>query len=285
MKFIYSLSASLLIVFITLSSSSKTFGGPIVVGKGSGEGEYSVYFVYSNLNQILKECYLISCQFNDFDKEIFSRLTVGAKDLPSPILESSINMQNRLFELKEAKIFINQELLWQDQKKTIPYNVGDAIDLWLQILAHVNRLDLVETTTIRQKLKSTLMSETDRSLIEINEMGSVEYILWGQTAMDLLVIRDPQLNSIELNSSIIDAINCPLKGPIHLFSPAWLHINTNSTEKLEEFNLTLHFGIKWSCGTTMYSSRGFSLIKIKKYQKGIVRFDFDSLYTYVEQGE
>jgi len=258
-----------------LTLSSQVFAGPIIVGNGAGEGEYSVVFVRANLVQILEECANVSCHLNNDEHKKLLLLQKQAAKAPAPVIKTSSEISGKRFELHGKEVWINSDSLWSDGQKTIPYDVGDAADLWIHILAEDLHLNADSLNGIGQKIQQSLANETHRGSLDIDNAGTVEFILWSREDSDTLVIRDPSLGTIDLSPAIAKAIQCAQPVAPRFYSPAWMTLVTRQ--------ITLQFGVDWTCQGKSYSSRGITSVQLLDHEQK-TSFDPSSVYIYVEQG-
>lgn len=264
--------------------------GPIIVGNGAGEGEYSVLFVKTNLQDILEECANVRCQLTSHEQSTLAGLRNVAPRVSQVLFKSSKEMPGKIFELhatsSRADVWVNQDLLWEDAKKSVAFTVGDAAELWIHILAAINGGEIPSVQSLGEKLKAALTTETQRGGQSISSpqggMASdmtVEYLLWSHNNVDVLVIRDPQLGTLELMKSIAGAIHCAEPTVPRIFSPAWLPLVTTGAR----VRLTLQFGIAWTCQGRSYTTHGLSFVELLTDRKSAA-FDAATLYSFIDQG-
>jgi len=257
-----------------------TFSGPIIVGGGAGESEFSVLFVHSYLQQIVEECGSFSCPLTNEEKTFFQDLVRDVKSSPSAIFKTSQDLKDRLFEIHDSVVWINQELLWKDAQKNLAYDIGDAAELWLKILAEKNQIDLSLKPSLVEKLKKSLMHESMRSQLNLDLMGTTEFILWKSDKADLLVLRDPALTTVVFTPLIAAALKCSEEPKaLRVYSPAWMLVPSGETNRID---ISLQFGVSWTCENQSYSSRGFSKFQIVAQEMGPARIDETSIDSFVE---
>jgi hypothetical protein len=257
------------------------FAGPIIVGNGAGEGEYSVVFVSAKLPSILEECGNVSCQLTSDEQKIFQALQAQASFPRTLVFKNSQSLGHNIFEIQGAEVWVNQDLLWRDSLQQIPFDVSDAGDLWIHVLASAAKLQSPLVDTIGQKISLSLSHETSRGRLDIENKGSVEFILWSRQSSDTLVIRDPALTILDLSDALKNAIHCPKPVSPRIFSPAWMSL-VGGAAPTERLNLTLQFGMSWTCQGRSVVSRGLAAIQLVS-EKGSAIFDPKSVYLYVEQ--
>jgi hypothetical protein len=287
-------------VLLSIFNLKASAAGPIIVGNGAGEGEYSVVYVRSNLSGIFEECANISCQLSAEEKQTLQTLRSLASVAPPARFKTSVEMGQRIFELhgtqNAGEVWINQDLLWQDSLKTVPFDVGHGAELWTHIIATVGKLPAEAVGSLGIKLKESLANVTRRGSIGVGiasgpgfPNATVEYLLWSRKKDDSLVIRDPLLGSLELSASLAAAVHCPEPVVPRIYSPSWLPLGERglSQRRLRgdsALRLTLQFGVKWSCRGKTYGSHGLSFVELVTSSTSLPVFDPSSLYTYIEQG-
>lgn len=262
MKAKFGFLASLVLVI-----TSSALGGPIVVGNGGGEGEFSVIFVAANLKEILSECEVAACALSSSEKTQLTKLEASIARAAHPVMKA---LGDELFEIHESEVWINQSRIWEDTAHTKPFNLGDAGALCLQILAAGTDMD---TARLQTKLRNVLSSETLRAEVIAAGASAVEFVLWKNTASDLLIVRGPQLETIDLMPSLSKAIGCEDLRDLRVFSPTWLALSPS--------HLTLQFGATWTCGSAGYSSHGFADINLVRSGQGYA-VDASAISSFVE---
>lgn len=282
----FTIRAIRLFLIFVISFSVQTFAapnasGPIIVGGGAGEGEFSVIFVRSNLKQIIEECAAISCHLDSADQQLLKNISKNSEHPPEIFFTDSTILNEKIFEIRGQHVLINQEKLWTDVEKTKAYSVADAGALWIQILATWNDVP-TSTQVIREALTLSLITETRRSKLELDPQKTVEFILWKNKTQDILVVRDPALESIDLSDSISHALKCSSPSEIRLYSPSWMPTNWNFPVFANDHHLTLQFGISWRCGKQSFSSNGYSSMQLILKNNSPWSFDPASIDSYVE---
>jgi hypothetical protein len=148
------------LVFSTSLMGRFSSAGPIIVGTGAGQSEYSIIFVESQLTQILRECADLSCQLSPAEKTEFLPLVLAAHIPRSMLFKTENEMHGDIFRVtppapnqtsttgfgngvanvvgNSHSIWFNQSRLWLDAAHTRPYDVGDAAALWLDVLAQLS---------------------------------------------------------------------------------------------------------------------------------------------------
>ena len=70
-------------------SFEASHAGPIVVGGGAGESEFSIVFARTNLPAIVTDCLKFSCRFTPQEAERLAILGQKAKTAPLALFKSS----------------------------------------------------------------------------------------------------------------------------------------------------------------------------------------------------
>lgn len=116
----------------------------------AGRGEDSVVSARANLSSLLRECRLMSCGLDVEEGKTLA--LIEAASVPAIVMKSYKEMGTILFVLDGAEVWINRDLLWVDEKRTIAFGLAHALSLWIEILATQESLDVARYDSIRAKI-------------------------------------------------------------------------------------------------------------------------------------
>ena len=228
---------------------------------------------------MFKDCQ-VSCGLAADEMQLLNKLITDAVKPPQSVFKKKNEMGSRLFDLVQDQVWINQDLLWvsSEDGELSPYDIADAIDLWIEILA--TRISKsTDAHSLRVKAHKIFSLRVERSGFELVKDQTFEYLLWRRAnGTDQLVMRDPALQMVEVSPLIDQAISCQsLDYSLQIFSPAWMYSTIESTKAL----MTLNFGVKWTCQGRKYSSVGRAVVITNLNQKNWV-FDLSTLFVHVD---
>lgn len=250
--------------------------GPIIVGGGAGQSEFSVAFVRTSLDQLIKDCFEISCKFSAEKKARLQKIQVKAQKPPVAFFRTSKDMGDHLFLLKDdaINVLINQDLLWLDQAKTQPYEMSDAAKLWVDILAVNESFDANDLQDLKDGLAESIAGVTERQSAELSDGNEFESVVWRSPrgGDDRTFIRDPNLNLIEVSKDIEKAFECTNREGLTVYNLSWLSATDISTETEKRMVLRLNFVTTRKCSGVKRTVNGILLIEAK-YTEGVPEYD------------
>lgn len=251
-------------------------GGPIGVGNGGGSSEYSVVFAHENLVSLLKDCANYTCNLQFDEHVILTELIGAALDSPLTLKFSNSQLLGKLrYKIVDENVFVNQDLLWVDAAKTVSYEIGDALSLWVTITAdRIGETNPI-VNSIAAKVKRDMQQSMGRGRYDAPKDYTFEFLEWKKLDQpDVLVIRDPFLNVINVTEMMIQQVGCPGNLEIELYSPAWLPIG--STTETTDVTLALDFGAKITCDGNMSQGSARLFVTAKRDKKNDLAFDLQS---------
>jgi hypothetical protein len=249
-----------LLALLTAAVTCHAASGPIIVGTGAGESEYSVIFARAKLAEILTDCLQISCALTATQSAGFANLVQLAQTPPTVQFKSGALLLNRLYEIHGTEVWFNQDRLWLDSIQTKPFDVAEAAALWIDVLAPNG--DKAALNLLKTKLRESLRQNLSRVRAALNDGLTFELLHWRPAqGQDRLYARDPALQTVELSQALIAHLGCSegLKS-LKIFSPTWVSM-TQTAQAEYLFNLGL--GVKWTCGSITKSESGYILISAK----------------------
>jgi hypothetical protein len=272
---------SCLILILSLNA----FAGPILVGRGAGFSEYSLIFARANLELLLQDCVALSCELAEDQRSVGNELVSRARLAPQLEFKSGAEMgTDEVFRrLSDKVVWINQDKLWTDAAKTVPYGMGEAMALWCQILGE--GLEAGTLARVEESVRVTFQRQVVRSELTTEPKRSFEFLLWKRPgAVDQLAIRDVVLQSVVLTEPIASQLACAsgVKS-MEIFSPVW----SPDLRGDEQITLILNFGVRWVCVGEEGrggSSLGHAIIDAHADADGVFIFDSSSLFVSVETG-
>ncbi|MEK7357652.1 MAG: hypothetical protein AAB250_14470 [Bdellovibrionota bacterium] len=268
--------------FLVLSAAH---AGPVIVGNGGGAGEYSVVFARTNLAEIFRDCGSTACGLDPQEKLDFSRLEAAVPNKPSIVIKTEKEMGTVLFLLQGAEVWINQDLLWLDVKKTDAYGLADAVVLWMKILEAQTGLDPAQFATIEAKALTSLKNYVQRAQMLSTDNQMFEYLLWRKkTPTDVLFLRDPGMIEIDVATAVAAHLKCATVQSLHFFSPA-LMAGPGGSGPMDDYALYFDFGVRWKCDSSSGNSFGRVVVIAKRTEVGgSLTFENSSVFVHVETG-
>jgi hypothetical protein len=256
--------------------------GPIGVGNGGGSSEYSIVFTHNNLVELLNDCANFSCTLDREEHIILWQIiNYAVVDTTALKFGSTSEVGNALYKIVLDTVWVNQDLLWIDSQKTIPYSVGDALGLWVTILA--DRYDITNplVKTVSEKVAATMQQNMGRGKYDAPNDLTFEFVQWNKLDnKDLLVIRDPFLTTVNVSELIANEIQCTdANSEVSVFSPSWIPIGFPQAD--EDVILSLDFGLRTTCGVKKRQSSARIIITAKRNEKNELSFDLSSTILQV----
>ncbi|MES3037382.1 MAG: hypothetical protein V4736_05685 [Bdellovibrionota bacterium] len=271
---------------IFLFTTKAAMAGPIIVG-GAGEGEYSVVFVRANLPQLLNDCLEFACKFNKEQKDTVSKIASLSLNAPNAVFKNSLDMASSFTIQTDSKnVWINRDHLWLDVDKTVPYDVSDAFGLWIRILASPLGVNSEIAAEISKIAVSAFENQTVRGNIELEDKQGFEFLLWKRGHETRFLTRDPSLQTIDVSTYLnATSLQCPGEvSKMQIYSPAWLPLQTSNS--LNSINLTLYFGISWSCGDKFFSTNGLAYFQARRESiEEAWSFNPNSIMVFISPGD
>ena len=262
-------------LFFIILNASQVFAGPVIVGSGGGASEYSIIFARSSFAKMLEEC-AISCELSAVDQQVLLQLQ-KITGLPAAIFKNQKDLGSRVYEIHGQEVWINQDLLWLDADHSIPYDVAEAVALWLEIAEQVSGQPAA-ASSIQEKARILFRKQIQRGNIELAKDQVFEFILWKSSSEDHLVARDPFMQTLEVSGAAKEIIDCEERDSRQqFFSPTWLPM-----ESQNDIVLNLNFGVKWTCGGKTQSSFGRGIVLTKSDKNGNWKFAASTFYVHID---
>ena len=236
-------------LFLALTLSLVTWAGPLVVGKGAGEAEYSITFARASLPELLNQCFG-PCSLNNEEKTILKQLIEAGKNPPKVEFKDKMGVEVFKYFPAQNEVWFNRDLLWLDKDKTKPVDEAVAVVLWTQVLAEQLKIN-TDLTHLQYELINILRAKILRSLLAITTKLNFQAMIWQQEN-SRLYIRDAELNNYDVTSFLIHLTNCKSPEKFQITSLRW-----EGATQLSDGNLELHLSASqtWRCGTAAERSR------------------------------
>lgn len=269
---------SLILALLIFAFMPSGFAGPILVGSGAGSAEYSVVFANANLQEMLKYCRDGSCGFDANELRLNESLITLAAVAPKPVFKNEKDMTAELYRLSASNVWINQDRLWLDAAGTIPYTIGNAVALWVDILGRPY-LPAADLEIMKRKVSESFDRQFVRGKVEIASAQTFEYLLWKRDCGDLLVMRDAGLQTVALLEPIAKQLGCKDTSSIQIFSPSWV---PGPGAVTNEAVMTLNFGLKWACGSSRGNTTARAIVTTRYNSANVLSFDPASLFIHID---
>ncbi len=254
-----------MLTFLTawLLAACSASAGPILVGQGTGESEYSLTFARTNLVDLLRTCNGI-CSLDPRQKAYLNDLIARAATPPAAYFTDLSSV--RLFEIQENQrdVAFNQSELWLDDKKTAAFSIPYAVTVWIDVLSQIQPV-LVATPQDVEQLKSELLLVLAQRMIRYASAASIneapfEALIWKGTQSDRLYVRNRAFESYDFTSAITESIKCAngSVSRITINGFRWAGIIALNDGTL---SLRIETSQNWSCGNEPH--RGGSTLTMK----------------------
>lgn len=275
----------IILFFILVICISNVKAGPIIVG-GAGESEYSIVYTQKNFKSLLENCLNYSCILDSDQILTIQNMINNSSELPEPIFKTNTDMKS-LFKLcPDSKcVWINRDLLWLDQMKTVSIDIGNALEIWIHILDEKLSTHHYDITTLAAIVGTSTKKLIQRGLYKLEDKQTFEYILWNNFNTSNFTIRDPALNTLDLmslfNSSVL---NCSTKlQQVQIYSPVWIPLS--ESPNATTLNTNLHFGISWQCGTQKFNTNGVFYITSERKNTNLAwSFNLELIGLFINLG-
>ena len=248
----------------------KLLAGPILVGSGAGKGEFSVVFTHKLFGEILSECIEVRCSLSDNEKQEVKPYV--EYDLPNLHFLKKKELKEKEYELRGSDLFINQDRLWLNEEKTKPYDVPEAMILWLRVLSNEQL-----NGSIYDKMRKDLRASVLRGHV-VQKKSRFEYlIIERQNEESLFQMMDSTGQSFLLNDLISSKIQCEKGSPkgLSFISPAF---RTHPGSEIVRLSTI----IDYTCGETPQRRFTDILAGLKRVGEKTFVFDPDTLEIYIE---
>lgn len=233
--------------------------GPILVGQGGGQSEFSLVFAHQNLNLFLSTCLSATCQLSTVEK---SRLRVLLNRFkirpPQAVFKSTNELGTMLFAVDSVanSVDINKDLLWLDAGGTIAYDIPSAVVFWLDVLA---QLDPSSSKALDSELKAKvhlrILDKLSKAQVNFNSGNNFEALVWRQqSAHDRLFIRDSEFNSFDFTPLILSGELCFAGRPsaLRINTVRWAWLNPRGETALR---MGLELIMNWDCSGSSHRGR------------------------------
>jgi hypothetical protein len=225
--------------------------GPIIVGGGSGESEYSMMFAFKNLKELSKECLQLTCGLSDQEKTVFKNFNAAANLSYNLVFKNQEAMAEKIYQVNQAagEVLINQNRLWLDQNNSVSYQVSDAFALWVEILSADLKWNENQLHSIQEKIKSTYRNKIERVTINFEPKATFELLIWKRDGFDQFFVKDPSFKNVELSQFIQTEFRCDAKEQaLNIYSPTWVSASPiDEADLLRKVFFQMSFGYKTSC--------------------------------------
>ncbi len=265
-------------------SSFASQAGPIIVGSGAGESEYSILFARTHLDELLSICAEDQCHLNSPQKLWLQRARKLAFLVPEAIFKNSQALGSQIYvrRTRSKEVWFNQDLLWLDPSSSKPYQVSDAVVLWLDILLGDKNISKAELSSLELELGAYLKDQVQLIISSGETTGGFSALLWThQNRNDDLFLRDQAFQTFSVQESLQKAGLCSVgdASQLKFYSARWTSIQEQ--KNLEPtLMLRLEVSASWTCGTQ--SGRGRILIIMNAEKKNSYEIDPKSIRSFAE---
>jgi hypothetical protein len=232
-----------LISIISLSC----FAGPIVVGGGAGESEFSLVFARTNLVDLVGSCLKYECDLSRSEIRALNILTQKSQNPPEAIFQPSLPIPGQVFESHPElnQVWFSQNDLWLDQEKTVAYSIESATGLWMQVLGETENISPAIVDSLKRKTISFLSQKFENTVTNINDQNQLMATVWKQQPVNRFFLSDSTGQVIDLTEKAQATIQCGnlVAQSIHFFSGTW-HVSDASRSSSQ---FILRMNVIWNC--------------------------------------
>lgn len=277
--FARALTALSLVFFAACSSSD----GPILVGQGTGESEYSLAFARLNLAELLRSCVGV-CPLDDGQRAFLDRLIQMAPFAPEAFYE--ISGAGHVFRFgNEAKtsVIFNHSHLWQDPEGKVAYDIPYAVGVWVDVLMFKSRFLIpAYKDSVKTEVVAALRQRIQRVEATVQQKTPFVAMTWKGKTSDRLYIRNGAFENFELTPKIATALGCEggAATEVVINSVRFSEILTESDTSL---NVRMETTQNFNCGVEARRGRTKILFRTSQPDKdGIYRVQEDSFKIFAE---
>ncbi|MGE0527182.1 MAG: hypothetical protein AB7P49_08990 [Bdellovibrionales bacterium] len=243
----------LLILLVILSGTGAA--GPILVGNGAGESEFSLLFARLRLPSLLAMCDGI-CELNPGEQVLLSELKARGDSPPEAVFQGQPQLGGRMYVLrfgKKTEVWFNSDELWLDQAKTKPIEIPQAVSLWMEILAATAHPDSStpplpssDFRSLQAKLELALGQSLRRVPAVFEKELVFEALLWAASPSGgRLFLRNSEYVADELTSHVREALACPVAPEgLRFHSLRWTEVSRHESGEL---SLQMDLTQTWLC--------------------------------------
>ncbi len=270
------------VFFISVFLGQLASAGPIIVGHGAGESEYSILFARAHLDELLSVCSADQCHFSSLEKDWLRTTRELALLAPDAIFKTKDELGDRLFLRHpiEHQVWLNQDLLWLDPSRTVPYQVSDAVILWMNILLVGKNIPKPLLAIMQFDLAAALTDHVQSIFSTGDKTSGFTAVLWSRKAgNDDLYFRDQAFQTYSGLSSVRAALVCEAEtaSQIKFHSGRWM-TSENQQEVSSKLALRLELSVTWNCGK--WANKGRVQVTFNAIHKEVYEIDSSSIRAF-----
>jgi len=186
--------------------------GPIVVGKGAGQAEFAILFIYENHQSLFRQCHAL-CGLNADEDALLRGIEreFETPDLFKPVFKSKRELGTDVVRRRDREIWFNQDELWLNESKTVAYDLPAAMSLWLEVLSSpiYPPVNADALGGLKGKLKALMGNETRYAEFKLGTGQIINALLWRQNqrgeASDRLILWDLRSRFLDLTPKALAA--------------------------------------------------------------------------------
>lgn len=277
-----------LILIVLLFTGFQSSAGPIIVGQGTGQSEYTLIFARTNLPELLRSC-LNVCALSSEQTSVLKTLIDQAGNPPVAIFKTSSELESQVYRLNldNREVWFNQDELWLDVARTVAFDIPNATRLWVDILGAAN----LPTGNRKhlEHIKNELALILSQRFIRIPGLmvgePVLEALVWKSDVQDKFFIRNSEFENYDFTPVIQGFLGCA-QGT----TPTQLRINgtrwTLLTREFDEGRLRVRLDtvLTWRCGEVGQRTRAMIVMMAEPLSSGAFRIQADTVQIF-EQGE
>lgn len=277
-----------LILIATLLTGFQIEAGPILVGQGTGQSEYSLIFARANLPELFRSCGSV-CALSTEQRALLKNLGERGAKPPAAVFKTRVDLGEQVFRLENngSEVWFNQDVLWLDGARTIPYSIPFATIVWVDVL--VSQMPLAVSEADLEQVRTELVLLLSQRMIRIpGTMAGVqvlEALVWKSDVQDKFFIRNAEFENYDFTQAIQDSLACPIAARLNqlrISTVRWTLLTRESDEG--RLRIRLDTMLNWRCGEEGRRGRAMIVMMAEPLPSGAFRIQPDTTQVF-EQGE
>jgi hypothetical protein len=196
------------LALVAVSACSKN-DGPILVGQGTGESEYSLAFARMNLVELLRSCNGV-CVLDQSQRAFLDDITkLAAK---APVAHFEINGSQNMYRFTNPKytdVVFNHNQLWQDADHKVAFDIPYAVGVWIDVLMYTKLVKSAESAdSVKFEIVNVLRQRIQRVEATYEQKTPFVAMTWKGKSADRLYIRNAVFENTEVTPKLAVSMGC-----------------------------------------------------------------------------
>lgn len=252
-----------------LMMASVAGAGPILVGSGSGLGEFNVLYAQRDFDALVAMCRSQSACEEGVEKDLSQLKSDSVAGLSVQFLTSK-EMGEKLFSGPQAQVLqVNKDKLFAADGS--PWSFGDAVAFWASLLS--------PNTTLQAHLSDLAKADTRQIANPDPDLNSIRLILIQKAAL-LVDVSSKEAGSQAVQADFAKRLDCTdssaVAGPleqVQIESAQWM--SNNKTDRDHPL-LSIAGSLRYRCQNQEFTSQYLLRLKAERTDKGF-RLDPESV--------